>query len=105
MDEKTRFYVPDSVQHHTKLEWHGLFSCRLRPLPQENLMGFTEQITQNTQTEQNQQTHQNHQPDLGRQTSQTNQSDRKDQQASHPQAGNAPWPPFQGQRQDGSTRS
>lgn len=60
-----------------------------------------ESTEQNTQTEQNQQTHQNHQPDLGRQTSHTNQSDRKDQQASHPQAGNAPWPPLQ--RQDGST--
>lgn len=68
-------------------------------------MESTEQITQNTQTEQNQQTHQNHQPDQGRQTSQTNQSDRKDQQANHPQAGNAPWSPFQGQQQDGSTRS
>ncbi|UUZ71014.1 hypothetical protein LP415_17415 [Polaromonas sp. P1(28)-8] len=71
-------------------------------------MEFIEQTTeteQNHQTEQTQETQQHHQPEPSRQTSQTNQSDRKDQQASHPQAGNAPWPPFQGQRQDGSTRS
>jgi len=83
MGKKTRFYVPDSVQHHTGLEVMGYFQLTSFPCPQERLMGSTEQTTQTHQT------HQTHQPDQSRQTAHTNQSDSQEKQANHPQAGNA----------------